>query len=449
MEGTRLRSTMARILTGRLSRALVVENPHASLDPLLLEGGFEEVVRLSQAPEAEELLAQLQANRTQVLFKRSRVPVTRQVIEGAVDLVAIQLCCIGDDSIDKQACADHGVLVFNDPISNGRSVVELVIGHLISLSRGIHISNSQTHQGDWQKHNRGRFEVFGKRLGIVGLGNIGRGVAKVAQALGMEVRFHDNRRVAQEVGQEMGWKSADTLQTLFAECDMVTLHPSAVDFLGGSNAGMITRELLMSLGAKRPENAPRIFLNLSRGFLHSPEDLVAAVQAKVIRAAAVDVYPDEPRSAGPGWSNPYAAHPEVVCTPHIGAATQEAQPRIAQRVAQTTLSFSRTGSVRDCVLAPRTQVSMLDDLRPGRAVLVVTHGTTRGTKRALDQAIFEAGADNLRSEHHDLERWSMALDINLLDQPLPASALGVIAKRTAELSGDADAVRSIRQVIQS
>ena len=230
---------------------------------------------------------------------------------------------------------------------------------------------------------------------------------------------------------------------------MVTLHPSAVDFRGGSNAGMVSRELLMSLGASRPKNSPRVFLNLSRGFLHSPEDLVAAVQAKVIRAAAVDVYPQEPRAQGPGWANPYAAYPEIVCTPHIGAATQEAQPRIAQRVAQTTLSFSRAGSVRDCVLAPRTQVSMIDDLRPGRAVLVVAHGTMRGTKRALDQAIFEAGADNLRSEHHDLERWSMALDINLLDRPLPNSALSKIAKRCAELSSDPEAVRSIRQVIQS
>lgn len=438
---------MARILTGPLTRALVVENPHNRLDPLLLERGFKQVVRLSQAPEAEELLAELQAHRSQVLFKRSRVPVTRQVIEGAPDLLAIQLCCIGDDSIDKQACADHGVLVFNDPISNGRSVVELAIGHLISLSRGIHISNSQTHKGDWQKHNRGRFEVYGKRLGIVGLGNIGRGVAKVAQALGMEVRFHDNRRVAQEVGQEMGWTSSDTLQALFADSDMVTLHASAVDFRGGSNAGLVTRELLMSLGSNRPENAPRVFLNLSRGFLHDPADLISAVEAKVIRAAAVDVYPKEPRSSGPGWDNPYGAYAQIVCTPHIGAATQEAQPRIAQRVAETTLAFSREGSIRDCVLAPRTQVSMSDDLRPGRAVLVVAHGTTRGTKRALDQAIFETGADNLRSEHHDLERWSMALDINLLDQPLPASALALIAQRCAELSEDPDAVRSIRQVV--
>lgn len=440
---------MARIHTGPLTRALIVENPHASLEGLLEAGGFEHCHRMAQAPDAAQLLEALQAHRSQVLFKRSRVPVTREVIEGAPELLAIQLCCIGDDSIDKQACADNGVLVFNDPISNGRSVVELVIGHLISLSRGVHISNGQTHQGDWQKHNRGRFEVYGKRLGIVGLGNIGRGVAKVAQALGMEVRFHDNRRVAQEVGQEMGWVSSESLQRLFADCDMVSLHPSAVDWRGGSNAGMITEALLHSLGKERGPNSPRIFLNLSRGFLHAPAALISAIEAKAIRAAAVDVYPQEPRAQGPGWDNPYAAYPQVVCTPHIGAATQEAQPRIAGRVTQTTLSFSTQGAVRDCVLAPRTVVSMVDDLRPGRASLVVAHGTTRGTKRALDQAIFEAGADNLRSEHHDLERWDVALDVNLLDRPLPNSALKTIVQRCAELSGDPEAVRSIRQVVQN
>ena len=115
---------MSRVLMGPLSRAVVVENPDASLDGLLGEQGIE-VTRLDETPDEEALIGVLKETKAQVLFKRSRVPVTRDMIEACPDLFAIQLCCIGDDSVDKQACADHGVLVFNDPVSNGRSVVEL------------------------------------------------------------------------------------------------------------------------------------------------------------------------------------------------------------------------------------------------------------------------------------------------------------------------------------
>ena len=125
---------MARVLMGPLERALVVENPDQSLDELLAEAGMS-VTRLSDAPDEEALIEAMRSTRAQVLFKRSRVPVTRALVEACPDLFAVQLCCIGDDSVDKQACADHGVLVFNDPVSNGRSVVEMVIAHLISLSR--------------------------------------------------------------------------------------------------------------------------------------------------------------------------------------------------------------------------------------------------------------------------------------------------------------------------
>lgn len=441
---------MPRVLSGPFQRALVVENPHPSLDDLLQEGAFEEVVRVAEAPNAETLLKLLNEHRSQVLFKRSRVPVTREVLEGASDLMAIQLCCIGDDSIDKAAAAEQGVLIFNDPVSNGRSVVELVVANLIALSRRLYQSDRETHEGNWQKNNHERYEIRGKVLGIVGLGNIGRATARVCDALGMEICFYDNRRVAQEVGQEMGWRSADSLESLFESCDYVTLHPSAVDWQGRSNDGLITRELLMKLGSKRPENSPRIYLNLSRGFLHAPQDLLDAIEAGVIRRAAVDVYPSEPRAKGPGWTkNPYANEPRVICSPHIGAATQEAQPRIARRVSRTTNGFSERGAIRDCVYSPRTQISMADDLRAGRAVLVVVHSTTRGTKRALDAAIFEAGADNLRSEHQDLGDWGIAVDVNLLDRPLPRSALDSIAARTEALSGESGAVRSIRQVLLS
>lgn len=437
---------MARIVTGALRRAVVVEDPHVDLDDLLQAGGFEVVRRLPAAPPEDELIAALVETRAQVLFKRSRVPVTRAVIEAATDLVAIQLCCIGDDSIDKQACADHGVLVFNDPVSNGRSVVELVLGHLIALSRRLYETYDDTRACVWEKNNRQRYEVRGKVLGVVGLGNIGRATARMAEQLGMRIVFHDNREVAQEIGQEMGWESMPTIEAAFRASDCVTLHMSAVDTTGASNKGRITREILLQLGADRPDNSPRLFLNLSRGFLHTAEDLLAAIDAGAIRRAAIDVYPTEPRKNGPGWANPYANEPRVATTPHIGAATQEAQPRIARRVSTTMLGYSDHGSIRDCVFSPRTKIHVADDHRGGRSVLLVVHATTRGTKKALDDAIYEAGADNLRSAHRDFTQWGVAVDISVLDRPLSSDGLARILERTAELTGDASAVRMVRQI---
>ena len=117
----------------------------------------------------------------------------------------IQLCCIGDDSVDKQACADHGVMIFNDPVSNGRSVIELVIGNLITLSRRLYETSEECKTGIWNKNNTDRYEIRGKALGVLGLGNIGRGVARAAEALGMKVCFFDTRQVSVELGIEMGW----------------------------------------------------------------------------------------------------------------------------------------------------------------------------------------------------------------------------------------------------
>ena len=195
---------MARMLMGPLERAVIVENPDPGLDELLASYGIE-AHRLSSVPDEDELIRVLQETRAHVLFKRSRVPVTRKIVEACPELFAVQLCCIGDDSVDKEACADHGVLVFNDPVSNGRSVVEMAVAHLISLSRRFYETDSVCRAGVWEKNNVERYEVKGKTLGIVGLGNIGRQVARAADALGMNIRFYDSRYAAVEVGTEFGW----------------------------------------------------------------------------------------------------------------------------------------------------------------------------------------------------------------------------------------------------
>ena len=261
----------------------------------------------------------------------------------------------------------------------------------------------------------------------------------------MEVLFHDNRQVAQEVGLEMGWNLAETPEALFRGSDAVTVHVSAADANGNSNEGFLGRDLLAQLGADRPENSPRIFINLARGSLMRSEDLLSAIEAGAIRRAAVDVFPDEPMGRTDQWANPYAGEPRVATTPHIGAATQEAQPRIAKRVAQTAGGYACTGSIRDCVFSPRTLISMAEEMSQ-HTLLLVLHSTARGTKKALDDAIYEAGASNLRSQHRDFASWGLAVDANVLDRPLTEDQLQRIVERTAEVTGESEAVRLVRQI---
>ncbi len=435
---------MSRVSLSPIARALVVESPSEVLDARLQADGVE-VLRLREVPSTAAMIDIINTHNIEVIFKRSRVPVTRQVIESCPDLLAIQLCCIGDDSVDKQACADHGVMVFNDPISNGRSVVEMVIGHLIALSRRFYETNRRCKAGEWEKNNRGRYEVQGKVLGVLGLGNIGRAVARAAQNLGMEIRFFDTRQVSVELGLELGWTPTESIEQLFATSDCLTAHLSARDIHGHSNAGLLTAALLKTLGAERGAASPRIFLNLSRGFLHTPEDLIHAIDAGSIRRAAVDVYPDEPRGGRP-WSNPYAGVDAVVTTPHIGASTQEAQPRIACRVSRTFQAFSQRGTLRDCVFSPRMSLKLAVPSSTSGVVLAVVHSTARGTKRAIDNAIYEAGADNLASAHQDFAELGMAYDLALLDRKLSMAQIEALVQAAATITGDARAIRSVRQI---
>ena len=433
---------MAAILMEPFSRALVIESPHDTLDEHLRRAGIA-VTRADKITSDQALIAELRTTRAQVLFKRSRVPVTRAVIEACPDLFAIQLCCIGDDSIDKEACAERGILVFNDPVSNGRSVVEMTLGHLIALSRRLYETDVATHAHRWEKNAVGRFEVLDKHLGIVGLGNIGRQVGRAAEALGMKVSFYDSRLVAQEVGGEMGWRPCESLQDLFEQSDLVTVHTSARDSWGRDNAGFLD-DYLPLLGAARPEHSPRVFLNLARGNVHSTEALLDAVRSRKIRRAAVDVYPDEPAPGQPSWVNPYGDEIRISCTPHIGAATQEAQPRIARRVATTVANFSQYGALRDCVYSPRAKLHLGEAVR-GRAVLAVVHSVARGTKKAVDDAIYEAEASNLGSTHRDFDI-GVAYDVSVLDRPLEMHELERLVARAAEISGDEKAIRTIRQI---
>ena len=433
-----------RIHDGRLSRALVLESPDPSLDVQLEAIGFT-VHRESQTPDEARLIELIEEHRPHLIFKRSRVEITERVLQAADDLYAVMLCCIGDDSVDKPACAARGVMVLNDPRSNGRSVVEMVIGQMLAGARRIPDAWDETARGQWKKSAAGRYEVHGKVFGVLGLGSIGSQVARVASALGMKVRFHDNSDVAQAVGAAMDWEATHSLGELFEQSDVVTVHLSAEDLRGRSNKNIIHREHLMALGKARPAESPKVFINMGRGFLYEPDDLLAAVKSGAIGQAFVDVFPIEPRNASEPWRNPYLDEPRIHSTPHIGAATREAQPRIAKKMSRAAFQFSHQGTLDDCVYAPKRRVDVASTAEAPH-VLAVVHSDARGTKKAVDDAIYSAGVNNLQSAHRDFPRYGIAYDLSVLDRALTTDELDALIAEARKLTGKDDAIRAIRQV---
>jgi D-3-phosphoglycerate dehydrogenase len=390
------------------------------------------------------LISLLQQDSYDLIYKRSRVPITARVLDAAPSVSAIMLCCIGDDSVDKEACAKRGVLVLNDPVSNARSVVELFVGAMIGMSRRMFEAVAETNDSQFLKSQSQRYEVRGKVLGVFGLGNIGKQVAQVGESLGMRVVFYDNRDVAREVGETMGWTYLPDLTTLFRESDVVTCHISAADYRGDSNDQIIRAEHFAAMG-ERAKSSPRLFVNLARGNIFAADDLVAAVEADHVSRAMVDVYPDEPKSADEAWPNPYAGNPRIFGTPHIGAATLEAQPRIAAHVARSTKHLSHGGRLRNCVMAPKVEIG-LDQVSDFDHILTVVHSNRRGTKKAVDDAIFHAGASNLTSAHRDFAAYGIAYEVVAIDKPLTDAQLQGLVDEAAEISGDPHAVRALRQI---
>ncbi len=434
-----------RFLNPTLRKALVLENPDIELDAYLRAQGIEpQRVPEELTEDVDAIIALLREGQHDLIYKRSRFLIDDGVLEASQNLAAVMLCCIGDDSVDKQACARHGVLVMNDPISNGRSVVELVFGEMLCLARRIFDLNGQTHVHQWRKGNKGSYELKGKTLSVIGLGNIGKQVAQMGEAFGMQICFYDDRELAREVGRALGWRAVANLEEAFREADFLTLHVGAENSRGQSNRDMIKPEHFMMMGQARGANSPRIFINAGRGSLFEPSALIAAIESGAVRYGAVDVFPEEPGSGADAWVNPYSDYPQVITTPHIGAATQEAQPRIATYVSGTTRLFNQQGTARSCVYSPGQVIGV--DVEHAHTVLAVVHSDARGTKKAISDSIFNAGRNNLESSHRDFTKYGFAYDVSALDGPLSASQISALIEEARHISGDPSAIRAIRQI---
>ena len=319
-------------------KILLLENVHTDAFKKLSTDGFS-VETVSKSLSEEELIEKIKD--VHVLGIRSKTNVTKKVIEAAERLMVVSAFCIGTKQIDLEACKENGVVVFNAPYSNTRSVVELAIGEIIMLMRSVFQRSTEIHNGQWQKTAEGSREVRGKKLGIVGYGNIGKQLSVLAEALGMDVYYYD---VEDKLALGNATKLS-TLEELLSISDAVSLH---VDDNAANKNFFGEAEI-----AKMKDGA--VLVNLARGFVVDIPALVEALKSKKLSGAAVDVYPEEPRKNGEFFTELQGLQ-NVILTPHVGGSTEEAQRDIADFVPSKIMAYINSGNTVDAVNFPNIRL---------------------------------------------------------------------------------------------
>jgi D-3-phosphoglycerate dehydrogenase len=344
-------------------RALLLEAVHPDAADVLRAGGCEVSVH-DRALDEGELVDRLVG--VQVLGIRSKTQVSERVLHAADGLLAVGAFCIGTNQIDLDAATRRGVAVFNAPFSNTRSVVELAVAEIIAMTRRLTEKDRLMHAGVWDKSADGAHEVRGRRLGIVGYGNIGAQLSVVAEALGMSVWFYDS---ADKLALGNA-RRCDSLQELLAAVDVVTLH---VDGRPG-NSGMFGEAEFARM------RSGALFLNLSRGFVVDHQALRRHLEAGHLAGAAIDVFPHEPLGRGDEFVSPLRGVPNVLLTPHIAGSTEEAQQDIGRFVAGKLADNLRAGATSLSVNLPPLSLPE----RAGEHRLVHVHANTPGVLAAIN-----------------------------------------------------------------
>ena len=317
-------------------KALLLENIHPDAVRPLEDAGLEVIQQRSALGEGD-LAAALSG--VALLGIRSKTRVTEAVLAGAPDLLAVGAFCIGTDQIDLAGASARGVAVFNAPYSNTRSVVELTLAEVIALTRRLTEKDQAMHTGRWDKSATGAHEVRGRTLGIVGYGNIGAQLSVVSEALGMRVVFYDTAdKLA--LGNARRCVSMDELLEV---SDVVSLHVDGRP----SNSSLFGEK---EFSRMRPG---ALFLNLCRGFVIDHEALRRHLVSGHLAGAAVDVFPEEPRSAGEEFVSVLRGLPNVILTPHIGGSTEEAQADIGAFVGAKLADFVADGATSLSVNMPQ------------------------------------------------------------------------------------------------
>lgn len=280
---------------------------------------------------AQENLAQtVNEQGIEMILVRSATTVRKEVIDACPNLKLIGRGGVGMDNIDVAYAREQGITVINTPASSSQSVAELVMGHLFSLSRFLHESFKNMESGDFsnlkKKYAKG-VELRGKTIGIIGFGRIGQSLASYAIGAGMDVIAVDQFTTPVKISVPLGLTTTidveitptTDLQSVLGKLDYISLHvPKQAD-----GSAVITAKEFSSM------KKGVFMVNASRGGVIDENDLLVALQEGILGGIALDVYENEPNP-----KKELLNHPKIACTPHIGAATLEAQDRIGEELAQ-------------------------------------------------------------------------------------------------------------------
>ena len=318
-------------------KILLLEGVHPSAVEVFKAAGYENIDYHPAALPEEELLEKIAD--AHFVGIRSRTQLNAQVFASAKKLIAVGCFCIGTNQVDLKAATEHGVIVFNAPFSNTRSVAELVIAEAIMLMRGIPEKNAKAHRGEWLKSASDAYEVRGKTLGIIGYGNIGSQISVMAESIGMKVRFYDTVTKLPLGNAEQ----VRNLKELLQQAYVISLHAPDTESTRGL---MGTKELAaMKPGA--------MLINAARGQIVDIDSLCKVLKSGHLGGAAIDVFPVEPKSNQEEFLSPLRQFDNVILTPHIGGSTQEAQANIGIEVAEKIVVYSDNGTSTSAVNFPQ------------------------------------------------------------------------------------------------
>lgn len=345
---------------------LLLENIHPAGFEMLKKEGYN-VETYAAGLDEEELCEKIK--NVSILGIRSKTQLTPKVLEHANRLIAVGAFCIGTNQIALKECSKKGVAVFNAPYSNTRSVVELAIAEIIMLMRNVVDKSAGMHIGKWDKSASGSYEVRGKAIGIIGYGNIGAQLSVLAEVMGMKVYYYD-------VDEKLALGNAtkcESLEELLRIADIVSLHVDG----RASNYNLISHREFDIM--KREV----IFVNLSRGHVVDIQALKENIQKGKVIGAAVDVFPEEPKSNKEEFVSELRGLPNVILTPHVGGSTEEAQFNIAKFVPGKLIDYINTGSTNNSVNFPNLTLPKLENAHR----LIHIHHNVPGILAKINQVL--------------------------------------------------------------
>jgi D-3-phosphoglycerate dehydrogenase len=326
-----------------MPKVLISDELSPAAVQIFKERGIDVVEKTGMKPkELAEMIGEFDG-----LAVRSASKVTADVLAAARNLKVVGRAGIGVDNIDVKAATARGICVMNTPFGNNITTAEHSVAMMMALARHIPEANASTHAGKWEKSRFVGVELYAKTLGLVGCGNIGSIVADRAQGLKMKVIAYDPF-LSPERAVDLGVEKVE-LDALLARADFISLHTPLTDQ---------TRNLIDRKALAKCKPGVRI-INCARGGLIVEEDLKAALDSGQVAGAALDVFPTEPAT-----ENILFSHPGVVCTPHLGASSTEAQLNVAIQVAEQMADFLLHGAVTNALNMPSVTVEEAPKLKP-------------------------------------------------------------------------------------